>query len=434
MPLKQDTIRWFRRGSMAMADQVLFALSGFLSNILLARWFGLEQYGAYALAFSIYLFVTSFYNAMLLEPMSVLGSASYRDSLPDYLGRLVRLHFALTIVASLLIGIAGSVFSYFSKEAFLPSALWGACVGTPFMLFFSLWRRAAYLELRPNIALRGAAVNTILVVALLFLFRELGWLTPFTAFFVQAVAGVVAGVVLMISVRPRMRFPWLDDTMRTILKQHWAYGKWVVVSGFVYWLAGDAYYVLAASHGSMNDVAVLRALQNFARPVSQFINAITLLLVPWASARFADREGVTLRRGINRITILFTGAALAYLGGLAIFGKWLTQLVYGGKYTEFAYLLPLLSLPVLFTAAAEGPAIAVRAMQVPSEIFRAYIAAAIPTVLFGILLTRRWGVVGVAIGLAASALAYCIVLSYRYRGKLSEMLPLRGESDAEFAS
>ena len=33
---------------------------------------------------------------------------------------------------------------------------------------------------------------------------------------------------------------------------------------------------------------------------------------------------------------------------LMAFGKWLTALVYGGKYTEFAYLLPLMALPVVF--------------------------------------------------------------------------------------
>jgi O-antigen/teichoic acid export membrane protein len=417
-----------------MADQALFAASGFLTNIFLARWFGLEQYGAYALAFSIYLFLASFHTAMLLEPMSVLGPASYRNSLPDYLGNLIGLHFAVTVVPALLVGVGGSVFGYFSKSVVLPSALWGACVGTPFMLFFWLWRRAAYLDLRPNVALRGAAVNTFLVVSLLFVFHTLGLLNPFTAFIVQAIAGVVASLVLMFSVRPTLRLVWLDDATRKIIKEHWQYGRWVVLTAFVFWLAGDAYYVIVASSSSINDVAVLRAVQNFVRPVSQFIVAITLLLVPWASARFADRESVTFRRGINRITMIFTVAAVGYLIGLAIFGKWLTALVYGGKYTEFAYLLPLMTLPVLFTAAAEGPAIAVRAMQFPSEVFWSFGAAAVPTILFGVLLARHWGLMGAALGLTLSSAAYCAVLTYRYRIRLSEALPVAMEPRVEFAS
>jgi O-antigen/teichoic acid export membrane protein len=434
MSLKENTLGWFRKGSTALADQVLFATSGLVVNILLARWFPLEEYGSYALAFSIYLFLSSFHNAMLLEPMSVLGPASYRNSLSAYLGSLVHLHFAVTVLPALVVGVSGAVFGLFSTRSSLPSALWGVCVGTPCMLFFWLWRRAAYLDLRPGLALRGAAVYTGLVVLLMFLFHGQGWLTPFTAFVVQAIAGIAASLVLMMSVRPRLRFPWSDDAMRTILKQHWEYGRWVVVTAFVFWLAGDAYYVIVASTASISDVGVLRATQNFVRPVSQFIVAMTLLLVPWASTRFADRENVTFRRGINRITVIFTAAAVAYLIGLAICGKWLTELAYGGKYTQFAYLLPLMTLPVLFTAAAEGPAIAVRAMQVPSEIFWAYTAAAVPTILFGVVLARRWGLIGAAVGLAISSLAYFATLSYRYRARLLEMLPILVESDSELPS
>lgn len=419
---------------MALADQILFACSGFLSNILLARWFGFNEYGAYALAFSIYLFLGGFQNAMLLEPMSVLGPSAYRNSLPDYLGRLVPLHLAVTIVPAIVVGIGGSIFGFVTRNSALSAALWGACTGTPCMLFFWLWRRAAYLELRPNIALRGAIVNTALVILLLLVAHWQGWLTPFTAFALQSVAGIAASIVLMIPLRPRLGLPRLDDLTKTILRQHWQYGRWVVVTAFVFWLASDAYYVIVASSASIRDVAILRAIQNFVRPVSQFTVAVTLLLVPWASGRFADRDDGTFRRGINRITMIFTAAAVTYLIALAVVGKWLTQFVYTGKYSEFAYLLPLMTLPVLFSAAAEGPAIAVRAMQVPAEIFWAYAAAAVPTVLFGVFLARRWGIMGAVLGMSLSGFAYFITLTYRYRIRISEVMPAVHEAGANLST
>lgn len=423
MSPKESILRWFRRGVTALFEQGLFASSGLVVSILLAWWFPVEEYGAYALAFSIYLFLSTLHNAVLLEPMTVLGPASYRNSLPEYLGRLIRLHFAVTIILGLIVGIGGSIFGLFSRNTVLPSALWGVCVGTPYMLFFWLWRRAAYLDLRPGVALRGAAVNTSANIALLFLFHVLGWLNPFTAFLVQAIAGIAASLMLIVSVRPRLRLPSVDDAMRTILKQHWEYGRWVVVTAFVFWVAGDAYYVILASTAGMTDVAILRAIQNLVRPVSQFILAITLLLVPWASARFADGEKQTFQRAINRVTLVFSGAALTYVLGLAVFGKWLTNLVYGGKYTQSAYLLPLVAMPVLFTAAAEGPSIAVRAMQMPSELLWAYSAAAVPTILFGVVLSRHWGITGGALGLGISACVYCATLTYRYKIRLGENFP-----------
>src|ERR1700730_5788501 len=141
MIANSDKLQWLRRGATAIADQGLFATSGFFVNILLARWLPRVEYGAYALAFSIYMFLSSFHNALLLEPMSVYGPASYRNSLPEYLGRLVRLHVVVTVFLGLVTCIGVSVVGLFYKNSVLLSALWGVGLGIPWMLLFWLWRR-----------------------------------------------------------------------------------------------------------------------------------------------------------------------------------------------------------------------------------------------------------------------------------------------------
>jgi O-antigen/teichoic acid export membrane protein len=431
MIISRERLLWLRKGAIAVADQGLFAGSGLFVNILLARWLAPEQFGGFTLAFSIYLFVMSFYNALILEPMSVFGPASHRNTLPEYLGRLFWFHFAVTLPMGLLIGLGGTAFGLFSKTDALSAAFWGAGVAMPGMLFFWLWRRAAYLQLRPDIAVYGAAVNTFVVVTLLFLFHAMGWLSPFTAFLLQGAAGIIGGILLMFSIRPRLKLSWLDEAMRALLKQHWRYGRWVIVTAFVFWLAGDAYYVIIGSAASIADIAAFRAIQNFVRPVFQFIVSVNLLLVPWASARFADRAGLTFQRGIRRISMIFTGAAVLYLSCLMLCGKWLIHVFYGGKYTEFTYLIPFMAVPILFSAMAEGPAVAVKAMQHPSEVFWGYTAAAVPTVLAGLFLTRHWGLIGAALGLASSSLAFLGVISYRYRVRLKEALPVVSKLDAD---
>jgi O-antigen/teichoic acid export membrane protein len=432
--LEGEKLRWVQRGATAFADQGLFAGAGFAVNILLARWFSPEQYGAFALAFSIYLFLTSFHNALLLEPMSIFGPSTYRNSLPDYLGRLVRLHFVITIFLSILLAIGAAVCKFFFHSSVLSSSLLGVSLGTPWMLFFWLWRRAAYLDTRPAVAARGAAANLFTTVTLMFLLHAFGWLTPFMAFVVQGMGGGIASVLLIRSVRPHFEPCWNDATMRTIWKRHWEYGRWVVITSFVFWAAGDAYYLLVGSSLGMSDVAAFKAVQNFVKPINQFIGAITLLLVPWVAARFADRDGSSFQDAIQRINLLFIGASVIYLVFLLSLGKWLTAFVYGGKYTQFAYLLPLMALPILFTAAAEGQSIAVRAMQAPSEVFLAYTAAAVPTILVGVIFIRHWGLIGAALGLAFSSVAYFLTISYRYRIRLKQLLPAVRQPVSAFAS
>ena len=88
-----------------------------------------------------------------------------------------------------------------------------------------------------------------------------------------------------------------------------------------------------------------------------------------------------------------TGAVI-YWALLIGFRRPIFQLLYSGKYTEVAYLLPALALGSIFWSAAYGPAIALRAMEAPSSVFMAYSTAALISLLVGIPVTRAYGLKG----------------------------------------
>src|ERR1700685_915370 len=94
---------WVGKGSLAVLDQGLFASSNFLLNVLLARWLAPADYGAFALAYSIFLLLLVLHNALLTAPMLVFGSGKYRERFREYLGVLLRVHFTLMLpVAAVL--------------------------------------------------------------------------------------------------------------------------------------------------------------------------------------------------------------------------------------------------------------------------------------------------------------------------------------------
>jgi O-antigen/teichoic acid export membrane protein len=409
--------RWIRKGVGALADQGMVSGSTFVLNIFLARWLGAEQYGAYAIAFSIFLFMASFHNAMLLEPMSVFGPGDYRRSLPQYLGQLVRLHFAVTAALTGVLCIASVVVGLVGRTTLLAPGLWGTSLALPFILFFWLWRRAAYLEAKPNVAIRGAITYAATSLALMCLLEGLHRLTSFSAFLIQAIAGLTASLVLIWSIRPQL---WsLGHAFASILRRHWKYGRWVAISAFVFWLNGNAYYVVAGSLLGMHNVAGLRAIQNFVQPVIQFLAAISLLILPRASSWFSDKDRRSFRRNMIWVTLLYTGAATLYSVVAVVLGHPLIALVYRGRYTEYSYLLPWLALGVLLTAVAQGPTIALQAMQSPNEVFIGYAIGGI-TIVPGIVLTRYYGVLGAAFGLALSSLAFLLYVAYRSNAMLKD--------------
>src|SRR5258708_26936586 len=70
-------VPWAAKGGFALADQGLISGSNFVISILLARWLVPEQYGAYAVAFGIFILLTVLYQSLLLEPMAVFGGSVY---------------------------------------------------------------------------------------------------------------------------------------------------------------------------------------------------------------------------------------------------------------------------------------------------------------------------------------------------------------------
>lgn len=412
-----EKLTWLGNGLLAVLDQGLISGSNFLIGILLARWLVPGQYGTYAVAFSIFLFLSGFHNALLLEPMSVFGPASYRKCLQAYIGKLLGLHFALALCLTVLLGAGVVALHYFTTDQALAAALLGACISIPSILLFWLCRRAAYVELAPGLAARSASAYCVALIVLLMLIKRLDWLSTFTAFMVQSFAAIVAALLLMVSRRPQ--FDSRSGPSRAdVVRQHWRYGRWVVATTFVYWLAGNAYYVIVGTLLRMEDVAALRALQNFTMPFGQFLTAISLLLLPWAAARFAEEGRLGLQRRIRQVTLLFVGVACAYFGVVLVFGGKLIGFFYAGRYTEVAYLLPLVAAPVVITAASQGSGIAIQAMQFPSDVFLAYALAGAVTIVTGVPLTRYWGLGGATVGILISSLTVLFVISYRYRARL----------------
>ena len=66
-----------RLAGFSTVDQALAVGGMFLANIALARVRSKEEYGIFALSYSIYTFLTGLHNAAILEPYTVLGSGRY---------------------------------------------------------------------------------------------------------------------------------------------------------------------------------------------------------------------------------------------------------------------------------------------------------------------------------------------------------------------
>src|SRR5262249_8425156 len=131
---------WGTRSFLSLSDQGLTSGSTFLLNVLLARWLSPEAYGAFAVSFAGFLFLSGFHNVIFVEPMTVMGPSSYSERLNAYFGAQLRGHMALVCTVSGLGVLAGGALALIGSRSPLAGAILAACVSTPFLLLLWLAR------------------------------------------------------------------------------------------------------------------------------------------------------------------------------------------------------------------------------------------------------------------------------------------------------
>ncbi len=410
---------WLRKASSAILDQGIVSASNFCLNILLARWLATSQYGAFALAYSIVLFLAGFHNALILEPMSVLGVSKYGDRIKKYEGTLLWTHTGFSISFLLIFICIWICMPIFRWNADLIGAVTGFGIAIPFILLFWLLRRICYLEFRPKYALMGGICYAALLFIFIMSLRFLGFLSPLFSFIAIAVSSTFSSLILFGVLRPDMKgLASPAFGMKSIARPHWKYGKWVIATVLVYWISGNAYYFMANAFLGLEKLGVLRALQNFALPIHQVFAALGMLLLPRTSARFAQEGLSRLKIDINKVTIVFVSLAAFFFLIVTFLRGFLTSFLYGAKYESYTSLIPLIMLPIILAAVTNALSMGLRAMQSPKDIFLAYSVSSLATLSIGIAVSYFLGLSGLVGGLAISALTTSIASLYLYRRRI----------------
>jgi O-antigen/teichoic acid export membrane protein len=274
--------KWGGKVAFSVADQAILSGSNFALNILLARWLSPAEYGVFALAFTVFIFISGFHNALILEPMSVLGSTRFAERLPKYLGNLIWLHFALSggisaLIAFIALVLQGRTFS---------GALWAIALTAPFILLFWLFRQAYYLKAKPVWSTMSALLYAVVLFLGLIILSQHQWLSGFSAFLTMGIASAIASSLgwFFLEIRPNEVLPVSPHSeFSSISQQHWEYGKWVVSSNLLFWLSSGIFLPLAGAFAGLEQVGALKALQNLTLPMDQTLTVMSLLLLPWAS-------------------------------------------------------------------------------------------------------------------------------------------------------
>jgi len=405
-------LSWLKKGSLAVIDQGLFSGANFIVNILLARWLTPEEYGAFAVAMSVFYLLAGFHTAVLTEPMMVFGAGKYREQFRKYLGMLLWGHWAISALIALALGIAAFVMARLGSAAMV-QALAGLAIASPFLLLLWLTRRACYADLRPAWAVVGSALNLLAILAGLFLLWRAELLSTLTGLvLLGAAAGVASLALTTLHLRPRVwRFAG-NPTPAMVLGDHLRYGGWSTGTTLLSSLSLNLYFILLPLLMNLEAIATLRALYNLVVPVQQAINSLSPLLLVYMSRRATYSD---LRKPTLRASILFGVGSALYFVFLVAFGKWVIFLLYAGKYSSVSGLLVFVGLYPLLTAQSVVFGSSLRSSLRVAEVFSSYFTATFIFLVLGIPSVVVLGLTGAVVGLLIYGISLVAALAIKWR-------------------
>jgi O-antigen/teichoic acid export membrane protein len=404
---------------LSVLDQGLTAAVGFAVNIALARWLSADAYGAFAVAFATFLFVSGFHNVLLLEPLTVMGPSRHPNRLPTYFREQIVIHVILVGVLAVVILLASGLFWWVAPgNVLLVSALVGSGLALPFVTLLWLIRRMCYVLQRPSIALLGSGFYMCFVLSGLFLLHHFHHISPLTAFGLMSTGSVFSALVLWHKVDLKETQGPLDQRRvmwRQVARENWNYGRWLVGSTALSSVSTQAQMFLVASTLGLGAAGVLRAMQIPALVMTHILSATGLLILPAFSYDFGNGSITRLQHKATLVSLGLAGGTVAFATVLALIAQRTEYLLYGGKYSEYAWLMPVLALVPAALGASIGYSMALRAMHRPHFDLVANAVAAPLGVISAIALMHWWGLGGAAASMVLSYVTYAMVTCWVYR-------------------
>ena len=396
--------RWGAKSTLSLLDQALTSASSLGVNILSARWMSGNDYGAFAVAFAAYLFLTTFHNAMLLEPLSVIGPARHAERLQSYFRAQLHVHGIL--VWPLTVASLGAAFLLLRRDAQSPlvGALVGGGLALPVLLLLWLARRMCYVLQHPATAVMGSGLYCLTSLATIFALRAAHLVTPASTFLAMALGSVFGACLIFkqASLWKRENQTAADLTWSSVLGENWRYGRWLVGSALLYSVAISSQPFFLAGAVGLGAAGILRAMQVPSLVMTQTIAAIGLLVLPALSYEFGKGQRKRMLRKAIVASMMLGAGALCFAAVLAITREPVDRLLYGTKYPAFAAMIPLLALVPVANGAGTGFSMALRASQMPCCDLIANAFAALTAVLSTVWFVHRWGVFGAAASLVLS--------------------------------
>ena len=348
------------RAGWSLIDQALSSLSNAALSLLVARASGVEGYGAFAVAFTVFTFVQGLNRGLVNNPyiMRFAGISDDDATREARRGTGLALLFgagsaAVVVVIALVVG-QGTAPSLATMAVLLPG-----------LLVQDVWRSIFIARQRPRSAAANDALWTVLQFGVLAVLIVMGIRSPAALIGAWGFTGWIAA---MVAVRWGGAWPSVRDAAGFARSTHdvsrYLVAEWLTVLG-----AAQLALLAISVIGSPADVGSLRAAQTLLGPLTVLVVATFGFVVPELARRpsLTDGQRRWVAVGVSAALGLLT---LACGAALLLMPEDVGRLLLGEVWPGARASLPAMTLWMVGAALAAGPIAVIRSCGQARASFR----------------------------------------------------------------
>jgi O-antigen/teichoic acid export membrane protein len=407
-------------------DQCIVSATSFLTTVAVGRGGSREELGRYFLAFSILLFARNWQVQLVTDPYKVFWSRQPRSSRGSYLGSTLVQNSVFTglMMLGLLIYAIVQRFDGGLREM-LPVTIF-LLVGLPFLLFREFIRNVAMSHLRalPAIAIDGTVA--VLQLGLLVVLAKLHRLTCESAYLVMGGASLAACVGWLGLRKQPLQF--VASQMRPDFRKNWAFGKWALANHLLGELLTYLGPWLVAFAWGESETGMLAAATTLIGLSYPFVSGLGNYLGPRAAIEFSEKRYDSLVTLLIRYAVVFGITLGLFCVGMAVFGNWLTVLVYGNRFHGIGAIVTVMAVTALIKSLRMTAGIGLWSIEQPWANPVAE-SCTIVVSIGALLCLGHWGLLGFVVSMLCGSIAGMIVSTFALarlmKPLLSEPSPVR---------
>lgn len=318
---------------LILLDHVVVSGSRFLLSILIARALGLEDFGVYALLWTIVTFASAMQIPVTITPMMQLGPRVLGHRQDEFFATAMFAQLAYSVVALPFITIAAAVIVWGR-----PDALAIILAINIYVLIFNqyeFFRRYFFTKGYRVVAFCFDAALYVILVAIILGFVHFGGISIATYLLLSSVPALIF-CLLTLRLYQFRRTEWGTHSAQG--RRIWRLASPLIVSTVAGFISGHAFVYSSAFFLGTEEVGGIAAARNVMGPLIIFMMALENSMTRDAVILYGDSPA-RLLAFVRQTQIKWGLVFSAYAVVAAIFAEDLLNLSYGEDFGQFYVLI-----------------------------------------------------------------------------------------------